>query len=168
MAAFRFNLTGCYNSNITAPTSSTQPTTPSIHETALNVNSMSNSSAPGNHDFNPKANSSALPSVASGNHETILGVNSMANSSDLPSESQVAPGNHETALGVSNSSSLPSESMVASNHGTAFSVDSMANSSALPSTGKSIAAPMPGAAKKNSKMRPGMTNTARYELCDCG
>jgi hypothetical protein len=42
----------------------------------------------------------------------------------------------------------------------------MANSSALPS--ESIAAPMPGAGKKISKMRPGTTNTARYDICDCG
>ena len=95
--------------------------------------------------------SSALPSesmAASGNHETTLGVsrdNSMANSSNLPSESQVAPGNHETALGV----------------------DCITNSSSLPS--ESIATPVPGAGKKISKMRPGTTNTARYDIiCDCG
>jgi hypothetical protein len=57
--------------------------------------------------------------------------------------------------------------------------NSMANSSGLPSesagtvasgnhdstTAAEKSAPMPGAAKKSSKMRPGTTNTAR---CDCG
>ena len=124
-------------------------------------------------------------------HSSVLGVNPMANSSALSSES-VPLGNHETAATEKNmlpasaiqsttpnaNSTVPynvSGVNIPQSSVLGVNVNPMANSSALPSESVPLGnyetaateknAPMPGAAKKSSKMRPGTTNTAR---CDCG